>query len=167
MVRKIMIKLVGTHIGFAHIWPPDGSKVVFKCIFWRFLHPHLKIWTPQRFQRSADPCIPLLKFGPIRRIVDTCVPLQNSDRSRGPWIPTSLLKNSDRFRGPWIPAYAATNHRPRTAHKLKWYDLTHMHWICGLPMWKIIRLLDALRCPLFLLKNLVYMNLDHQWSKFL
>ena len=36
MVGKIMIALVGIHIGFANIWPPDGSKVVFKCIFWRF-----------------------------------------------------------------------------------------------------------------------------------
>ena len=28
-----------------------------------------------------------------------------------------------------------------------------MHWICGLPMWKIIRLLDALWRPLFLVKK--------------
>ena len=58
------------------------------------------------------------------------------DRRRKPWyvhsswIPASPLKNLDRFSHPWIPAYSATNHRPRTAHKLKWYDLTH-----ALNMW--------------------------------
>ena len=132
-------------------------------------------------QRSLGSCLLLLKFRPVQPSVDSCfrfknldrfsspwnlvstfknqtgsavrgflLPLQNSDRSRGPWIPTSLFKYSDRFSGPWIPAYAAAN---------------HMHWICGLPMWKIIRLLDALWCPSFLFKNLVYMNLDHRFIK--
>ena len=45
------------------------------------------------------------------------------------WL-ISHFENLDRFSRPWIPAYSATNHRPRTAHKLKWYDLTH-----ALNMW--------------------------------
>ena len=114
------------------------------------LYMHIGPWIPilrsvRGSLSSGRSANPFIQNGPWIPICGSIRGFLSSDRSADPYI----------LSGPWIP------------HKPLFVLLAFMHWISGLPLWKFNRLLDALWRPSFLLKKLVYMNLDHQWSKFL
>ena len=60
--------------------------------------------------------------------------------------------------------FLAISHNSISSHSRKYRNpgnitwFGHMHWICGLPMWKIIWLLDALWRPLFFSDQIVLIS---------
>ena len=97
MVWKLIVDLMGIHIGFGHIRPMEGSIGIFILFFWRFYRflttrSLCSLTCPESVQLSTKlffivVCKCLLFADPWS--VDSCIPLWKY-RYSGQWIPTSL-----------------------------------------------------------------------------